>query len=535
MITIRKPSGDDNSIQCSLWTAELIAEPGVGVAETSQILTYEALSYFWGNSTATKPIICNGLVVSVSENLRSAFTDLRREQEDIHIWCDALCINQSDPVERAQQVRYILRIFEKAEHVIAWIGLPDRRARSLFRALRNDRDGNQNFALCPHRAMAAGVRHEKQCLENFLNIVKAAHEHQQRPWFQRTWVRQEVFGTSELAIYCGGNMIGLPELITAIRLFEQSPIALYWSKGLTSLVVASVAVLETTYQHAGTDRHDYEPPRHRLRYSFHWLRVLNDGAEFEVTDPRDKVYGVLGIITSPTTKLYVESRPDIQRAVFPISYTKSVSEVYQEVVKHWINLDRNLDILQVFEDRRHREKDLPSWVTDWRQNIRRSMIQCSPDSRSERDRIGQAPIQDLNDIGKLSLKGVQVSSPLQQITAVKQWTSELYSPEPGRMDSNYTKMMLSNCFVRGRFLLEKEAITGKLPHLSQSEGLSWCHVLVPRAAKLDDILVALLGSSILFLLRPRPHDEYKFIGPVIRGHDRLPDWSSVEMRTFVLV
>jgi hypothetical protein len=83
--------------------------------------------------------------------------------------------------------------------------------------------------------------------------------------------------------------------------------------------------------------------------------------------------------------------------------------------------------------------------------------------------------------------------------------------------------------------LDRSLLVGGLGDLLDWGDLLGHHILVPRAAKLDDILVAVLGSPTLFLLRPRSHSEYKFLGPVIRRNGDLPDWSRVETQTFVLV
>ena len=56
------------------------------------------------------------------------------------------------------------------------------------------------------------------------------------------------------------------------------------------------------------------------------------------------------------------------------------------------------------------------------------------------------------------------------------------------------------------------------------------------SAKVDDIVVALLGGSCLFLLRPRAQGEYKFLGPVVGfGDGFLPVWSRSSLEPFVLV
>ena len=554
------PATSNEPLCCELWTAELIHNPGVAVFGTHDIVTYSALSYSWGRGEPTKLITCNGVAVPVNDSLASALLDLRKERESVRIWCDALCINQADPVEKAQQVRNMLRIFEKADLVIAWIGRPDYWTRVLYRALNNESDDDSRHPMQrPHAAITYhsedGGRHDPECLENVSKIVRAVDDYLRRPWFRRTWVRQEVFGTSNLKLYCGGQTISLRDFLVATRLFsafEQWLLSTPLQAELASrldrhqvneterprlLVPASVSVLANSYQHAGTDCHDYEQPRQRLRYSAHWLRVLNEGVNFQETDPRDKVYGVLGIITSPTTKPYVESRPDIESAEFPISYTKSVSEVYQDVVKYLINLDRNLDVLQIFESRRNRAKDLSSWVTDWRQCNRRSIVHCAPDDKPERERIGEAPIQDLNDYGKLTLEGVQVCTPLDAITArSKRDQKAEISPDLKCMDTNYVEMIESNCFVLGKCAKLGDSWPRRPSVLKTSTEHERLELLVPREARLDDIVVALLGGSCLFLLRPRALDEYKFLGPVVRiGGGRLPDWSKARPRPYVLV
>lgn len=523
------PGRPNEPLRCKLWTADLIDRPGVAVSGTSDIVTYTALSYSWGPSPPTRSIRCNNVKVLVNDSLASALRDLRQAQGEVRIWCDGLCINQSDAVEKAQQVRNMLRIFEKAELVIAWIGLPDKWTRPLFQALSQDLVSVHEIRRQPSQL------HDLKCLRNVSNIIRAAGEHFRRPWFRRTWVRQEVFGASALAVYCGGHRISLDEIITATEQlvnFEQQLRAermrqddmilppnlplISASERLSLLVPPSFSTLVNSYQHAGIDRHDYEPPRQRLRYSAHWLRVLNEGADFETTDPCDKVYGVLGIITSPTTKWYVESRPDIRLAEFPISYAKPVSEVYQDVVKHLINLNRNLDVLQVFEDRRNRATDLPSWVTDWRQSTTRSIMQCAPDLPNERKRIGFAPIQDLNDLGRLKLEGVTIGGPLIEVSARGPRDRDIHHPPLACMDPNYSAIVESDCFVWGTF----SAPAGLSIPSRANEPL-----LVPRAAKLDDIRVALVGSSCFFLLRPLKQGKYKFLGPVISDGDGLFDWS----------
>ena len=164
-------------------------------------------------------------------------------------------------------------------------------------------------------------------------------------------------------------------------------------------------------------------------------------------------------------------------------------------------------------------------------------MHCPPDDKPERERIGNVPIQDLNDYGHLSLDGVQVGTPLDVIAAgsKRDHKAEIY-PDPKCMDNNYLEMIECNCFVSGKCTKLGDFWPRRPSILKPSTEHERLDFLVPREARLDDIVVALLGGSCLFLLRPRAEGKYKFVGPVVRiGGGRLPDWSRAGLQPYVLV
>jgi hypothetical protein len=69
----------------------------------SNLPTYVALSYCWGKSLETRRSLVNGHDFQINTDLWSALLTLRA-CGDIQVWCDRLCINHADVVERAQQV-----------------------------------------------------------------------------------------------------------------------------------------------------------------------------------------------------------------------------------------------------------------------------------------------------------------------------------------------------------------------------------------------------------------------------------------------
>lgn len=88
-------------------------------------LNFDALSYTWGSQAETFPIVCNEKLFFVHHNLYSALPYLARRQGNANarpIWIDAVCINQSDELEKGVQMRLMHRIYQRAEKVWAWLG-----------------------------------------------------------------------------------------------------------------------------------------------------------------------------------------------------------------------------------------------------------------------------------------------------------------------------------------------------------------------------------------------------------------------------
>ena len=74
---------EDDIIICSLLPLDL------QVAQVS----YEALSYTWGDLSFSERIICNGLDFSVTLNLISALHTLRSSTKHRYLWIGQICID----------------------------------------------------------------------------------------------------------------------------------------------------------------------------------------------------------------------------------------------------------------------------------------------------------------------------------------------------------------------------------------------------------------------------------------------------------
>jgi len=109
-----EPGAGAAPIVCSLQLARLNISNGG---------TFDALSYSWGSASDGKlDILCDGEVRSVQCNLRDALQQIRLPNQSRQIWVDAICIDQSNDPERAQQVQLMSSIYSTARNVIVWLG-----------------------------------------------------------------------------------------------------------------------------------------------------------------------------------------------------------------------------------------------------------------------------------------------------------------------------------------------------------------------------------------------------------------------------
>jgi len=72
---------------------------------------YTALSYCWGSASDRKNIMVNGQTISVTKNLENALRHLRKADQEIVVWADAICINQQDLAEKSIQVGMMGNIY----------------------------------------------------------------------------------------------------------------------------------------------------------------------------------------------------------------------------------------------------------------------------------------------------------------------------------------------------------------------------------------------------------------------------------------
>lgn len=100
-------------IQCEIFLVRLDDAPA-----------YRAISYEWGPSQPTRPILVNGSPLKIRKNLWLFLDVLRRRttETDALLWADQICIDQMNVKERNHQVRLMGTLYSRADKVLAWLG-----------------------------------------------------------------------------------------------------------------------------------------------------------------------------------------------------------------------------------------------------------------------------------------------------------------------------------------------------------------------------------------------------------------------------
>ncbi|KAL8405165.1 hypothetical protein RB594_009892 [Gaeumannomyces avenae] len=242
-------------------------------------VSYEALSYTWGDASTPQHILVNGGVLPVTANLHRALVHLRLPTSDRVLWVDAVCIDQGSPHERTHQVGQMQRIYGQAERVLIWLGPATFESRlAMPYLLRVDqavlRSGRRLDTPDVWRDEFERGREGDTTTAVVHHMLPALFE---SPWFRRVWVIQEAASAKAALVMYGHDAVpartfAMLSTLPSIRIPEGARAAL-------EVMPSPLKRLETSWWHGGRDL----------------LALLCKFQNYEATDPRDKVYALLGI------------------------------------------------------------------------------------------------------------------------------------------------------------------------------------------------------------------------------------------------
>jgi hypothetical protein len=287
-------------------------------------LQYEALSYTWGNPTQQNRIFFRGLkeTLTVGKNCHDALRNLRSKHEDRLLWIDAICINQGDLIERAQQVRIMDGVFNYAFNVVVYLGEQVQESIALFEELA---------------AADALLRLDGKCDRPRPSdtIIKELEMLFERPWFKRVWVLQEVCAKESVQIMCGSATASFKALLQVYIGYGNTvvcrkywPIALQWIN---------------------------RPPDESLSPQLNLWDRLYQSRDCIATDPKDRIFALKSLIGTGQGKMD-----------YLIDYAQTFEDCLINVA-HFLLPALGLRLLTAA--RHPHDMCIPSWVPDWSQSL----------------------------------------------------------------------------------------------------------------------------------------------------------------------
>lgn len=347
---------------------------------------YSALSYTWGHPVLenfkddmSHTVICSGKRMPIGLNLNDALQHIYVESDIAPplLWVDAVCINQSDLAERAQQVSLMTSIYSNTSNVVVWLGKDDKDAHEAhallseytpaLKEIASDMlSGNPDIGFGPGMVNVYddAKLHEKYHLtQKTMDSWTALVKFLSRRWFGRIWIVQEmVFNRSHL-ICCGQLRFSWTDLDSFVSLVFGAQWHGLNFRGLEkeTLKIARVFTFHREIRISASDYANDDPrfsllsPEGKL-YDFAQSYLLSS-AFLEATDPRDRVFALSAFVNAYAGKL------DVKPIWLRADYTLQATEVVLRTAQVLLWKTRSLDMLSYVSDLSYRtQSDLPSWM-----------------------------------------------------------------------------------------------------------------------------------------------------------------------------
>ncbi|KAK3704273.1 Ubiquitin-like protein [Vermiconidia calcicola] len=325
------------------------SEPLVCKIETSPLLPgldFQSLSYAWGQDKAdvSLSIGCGSLLVT--SNLANALRAVRRADRAILLWVDAICINQQDVEERNHQVQLMRQIYTTAATVNVWLGSEFAGTGEAFGALEQLAMGKPLGRILLEQA------NKPAAIESLTALFMY-------PWWQRLWVIQEALLANHALVFCGSHQINFQTILQAFEMLWNEYIHtgqqlrdLCGADSIESLIRQLVLTVRRFRIVRGlVFVHSPGRPRRFRSDPKAWPFLLRTCSWSNVSDPRDKVYGTLGLFPS---------------AVLEPDYSQDIRATYTNSTFHIIERMGNLALVSQAVSKVSLDNGLPSWVPDWR-------------------------------------------------------------------------------------------------------------------------------------------------------------------------
>ncbi|OAK97710.1 HET-domain-containing protein [Phaeosphaeriaceae sp. SRC1lsM3a] len=263
-------------------------------------LNYEALSYVWGTEVAPRNLLLDDIPTTITSNLDIALRHLRGTIVTRTLWVDAVSMNQKDTQERNHQVQIMGKIYSSAREVIVWLGpvdLTDLNLRAVLGAMQFQFSSvnPSTSTLFDYIISVVSLMKEQIGMKELAekDVIAAITSIITRPWFSRLWVVQELALSMKATIRIGTFTFPWQPFESFIQWIPEHKVDSSMDPGLAE-AARSVAKMARSRS-----------------FSSQLLRTIH----LKATDPRDKIFGILGVSSFRDVSIEAD-------------YTKSVQQTY---------------------------------------------------------------------------------------------------------------------------------------------------------------------------------------------------------------
>jgi Heterokaryon incompatibility protein (HET) len=323
---------------------------------------YEAISYTWLDFKPNIPLVVDGdKILHVNASLYACLQYLLEARKKLVLWWDQICIDQTNKVEKNEQVQLMKKIFEKAQKTYIWLGESNDDTDFALAVLREivplesstkPDTANSDSSGRAEQLVAGGFRNPDSVATRRRNAVARLLN---RPWFERAWIYQEAAVSKEAVVLIGRHELDFNQLCMAVEAFcnaEQKQVRNMQMSLANSM--ARVAWGYTTLRNIRQGREEFGKGRITISKSLQTILCRMAGT-VTATVPQDMVYAFLAF-------------QDRAKGTNPIKvdYELSVSEAYNEAAASLIRQTKTLDLFGIIGGTTSFEK-LASWAPDWTQ------------------------------------------------------------------------------------------------------------------------------------------------------------------------
>jgi len=302
---------------------------------------YDCISYTWGDASPNHLILVDGCLYRTSKTVYSILEAQKFRLRESFIWIDSVCINQADDAEKSTQVAMMRDIYRTAKEVLVWLGDFDEAPRAIA-LLAELKDQIRKYGATAKEIYMHYIQNSRT--KDWSSLIKLL----KLPWFHRVWVVQEVAQAQRLRVLVGGKFFDWENFLSVIQAFSDPALALLLQEDA-----------DFSDSHSAIDgmRHALQMAHFRRIAQRKTLLTLTSYLEmtigFKSTDPRDRVYALLGLVNQDLGLV-----PD---------YKNTVEHVYCDIARLLVtNFGEPFFILSFAGTGYGRNlTKMPSWVPDW--------------------------------------------------------------------------------------------------------------------------------------------------------------------------